>query len=122
MCGEELDPPQTIAYFANQSAVCFGKAPRFKPHAVDTGAWNWGKIVRRPSLFMPRWASRISLEVTGARVERVQSITEMDHEAEGLGLKEQPDAFRALWDKLNGKKAPWSSNPWVWVLEFRRMP
>jgi hypothetical protein len=74
-----------------------------------------------PSIFMHRVLSRINLEVTSVRVERVQEITEMDHEAEGLGLKEQPDAFRALWDKLNGKKAPWSSNPWVWVLEFRRL-
>lgn len=80
----------------------------------------------RPSIYMPRWASRITLEVTGVHVERLQATSEEDARAEGVG--EPSDgwgrvavAFKELWDELNGKRAPWSSDPWVWVLEFRRV-
>ncbi len=90
----------------------------------------------RPSMFMPRWASRITLEVTGVRVERLQDISEADARAEGApgyqeGIDAPPSApseewiyrasFRRLWESINGPGS-WDLNPWVWVVEFRRLP
>lgn len=78
-----------------------------------------------PSIFMQRTWSRITLEIVGIRVERLQEITAKDAIAEGIEvdnsqLRETPN-FRELWDSLNGKKHPWSRSPWVWVIEFRRI-
>jgi len=77
----------------------------------------------RPSIFMPRWASRITLEITDVRVERVQSISVMDAQAEGCnGGGQFYRAYRDLWDSINAKRGfSWESNPWVWVLGFRRV-
>ena len=80
----------------------------------------------RPSIFMPRWASRITLEITDIRVERLQHISEKDAVKEGLISDEinqitAAENFENLWDSINGKKYPWASNPWVWVIEFRRI-
>jgi hypothetical protein len=78
---------------------------------------------------MPRWASRITLEVTGVRVERVQDISEADAWAEGIdrthmgrGIQRPAVHFRRLWDSINAKRGfGWESNPYVWVVEFRRV-
>ena len=104
----------------------------------------------KPSIHMPRWASRINLEVAGVRVERVQEITEEDAKAEGAEPSDfsriDPDAdflfdiypiierenpyrtgFALLWDSINGKPRKdgtdisWAANPWVWVVEFKRI-
>lgn len=85
----------------------------------------------RPSIHMPRWASRILLEITDVRVERLQEISEADAVAEGLlrtasgawlpGMCAYPEwAFHQLWDQVYGESA-WESNPWVWVIEFKRI-
>lgn len=92
----------------------------------------------RPSIFMPRWASRITLELTDVRVERLQQITEADAIAEGAPCIDNPDhdpgdpmddppqthlaGFIDLWQKLNGPRGfGWDVNPWVWVISFRRI-
>ena len=76
----------------------------------------------KPSIFMPRWASRITLEITGVRVERVQEIITKEAIAEGFvaGLREsETDAFHNFWDSLNAKRGNgWEANPWVWAIEF----
>jgi uncharacterized protein YhfF len=79
---------------------------------------------------MPREASRITLEITGVRVERLQDITEEDAKAEGAGgerysgqgfeLCIHREAFRTLWESINGP-GTWELNPWLWVIEFRRI-
>ncbi|EBB0448452.1 hypothetical protein GID46_15345 [Salmonella enterica] len=77
-----------------------------------------------PSIHMPRWASRITLEITGVRVERLNSITESDAEAEGVtdtGFGDLlVDGYRYLWKSIYGEES-WADNPWVWVIEFKRV-
>jgi len=104
-----------------------------------------GGIRWRPSIHMPRWASRITLEITGVRVERLQEISDADAIAEGVepwtigegwreyGLTEAQEmtvnypmptarrSFQSLWQSINGASS-WDANPWVWVIEFKRAP
>jgi uncharacterized protein YhfF len=75
---------------------------------------------------MPRWASRITLEITGVRVERVQEIEAEDVDAEGLPEGEwshvdgwRRDEFRRLWQSTY--PGSWDRNDWVWVIEFKRV-
>mgnify|MGYP000491065299 FL=1 len=79
----------------------------------------------RPSIHMPRWASRILLEITDVRVERVQDISDRDARDEGaehIGDCEGAyvAGFRRLWEAINGDDS-WAENPWVWVVTFRRV-
>lgn len=66
---------------------------------------------------MPRWASRITLEVVGVRVQRVQDITDEDARAGGFASRAE---FAAYWDTIHGPGA-WERNDWVWVVEYRRI-
>ena len=74
---------------------------------------------------MPRYASRIMLEVTGVRVERLHGITDADALAEGVDRTNTSipgyarERFVRLWTSINGNES-WASDPWVWVIEFKR--
>ncbi|MEB2739431.1 hypothetical protein [Citrobacter portucalensis] len=90
----------------------------------------------RPSINMPRWASRINLEITDVRVERLNDISQEDAQAEGMELTgwrptySDPDSggevctpydnFAQLWSSIYGEES-WQGNPWVWVIEFKRI-
>ena len=106
-----------------------GGPPEFQD-ADDNLFCRW-----RPSIHMPRWASRIQLEIVAVRVERLNACSDADAVAEGVGLN--PSAvgmkltnppgesmaiamYRALWDSINGAGS-WAANPWVWVVEFKRV-
>lgn len=85
---------------------------------------------KRPAIFMPRSASRITLDIGNVRIERLKKCSDQDAEAEGIAfLRDVPDAdetltprqlFMCLWDSINGDGA-WDANPWVWVVEFKRI-
>ena len=105
---------------------------------------EYGKL--RPGMFMPRCANRILLEVTAVRVERLQDISEADARAEGcqaieggiwwtnysyplgfdgkpttvVGYRTAKESYRSLWESINGPGS-WDANPWVWVVEFKRI-
>ncbi len=99
--------------------------PGLRYPATEEGEWlTNGRL--RASMHMPRWASRITLIVTAVRVQRLQEISEADAIAEGVapfndeaGLYHSArDAYWLLWDKLNAKSAPWSTNPWCVAYTF----
>lgn len=116
-------------------------------HCIYREGWDGGGLVWRPSIHMPRWACRILLEITDVRVERLQdgkgeTAYESRYLAEGINrihhgdgdyayhahnTEPMPgnwnwpeDAFKDLWNSINGTGA-WDSNPWVWVVEFKRV-
>lgn len=112
-----------------------GQTDEGRDAALDRYWRQW-----RPSIFLPRWASRITLEITGIRVQRLHDISEEDARAEGaepIGITFQNDAagsprfveslggpyrdgFRILWAEINGADS-WTANPWVWVVSFKRV-
>lgn len=125
------------------------ETPQYCEYAADGGArpeycdlddnlrHGW-----RPSIHMPRWASRLTLEITGVRVERLNGISETDAEAEGIDMEALFDAqdcydciadhnmtgrptvtgaFKYLWESIYGEES-WKANPWVWVIEFKVVP
>ncbi|EOA3031022.1 hypothetical protein ACHZHX_004582, partial [Yersinia enterocolitica] len=116
----KFESPEYCVYRADGNT-----APEFVD-ADDNLHCKW-----RPSIHMPRWASRINLLITGVRVERLQDISEQDARAEGVKAWRGPAeelvggklAFFELWDSIYGQKEGenWQANPWVWVINFERM-
>ena len=104
----------------------------------DKGDYLFGMGKCRPSIFMPRWASRILLEITDIRVERLNDISESDARNEGIivggclncgesepckcdnPLPDARDSFINLWERINGESS-WSQNQFVWVISFKRV-
>ncbi len=109
----------------------YAATDRLAKSDADIRGYKWV-----PSIHMPRWASRIQLEITDVRVERLNSISQEDAQAEGLELTgwrpthSDPDSggevmtpydnFAELWSSIYGDES-WQANPWVWVIEFKRV-
>lgn len=118
---ETWAPRDSEAFLRHEVAAdkIFYRADDERTLATD-GRW-------RPSIHMPRWASRITLAVRSVRVERLQEITDADVLAEGVTPHKGPDghrmAFGTLWECINGKRpgCSWDDNPWVWRIEFSRI-
>jgi hypothetical protein len=120
MAGYRADGHDTIEDFRNHVRMTSG----CDLEAVEINADRW-----RPSIHMPRWASRILLEIADVRVQRLQDISEEDAKAEGCYAKTYRDGrghepasvdFRYLWESINGAGS-WDANPWVWAISFRRV-
>ncbi|PBY95667.1 hypothetical protein CJT43_17980 [Pseudomonas aeruginosa] len=104
--------------------------PRVKPYPFACWHAELDQARWRPSIHMPRWASRILLELTAVRVERLQDISEEQARAEGYPAERECETggsgldawlwFRSLWGEINGPEA-FTANPWVWVIEFKRV-
>lgn len=110
-----IEPGTTAETWERELADVLYAADYADPDGVDV---RW-----RPSIHMPRWVSRLTLEITGVRVERLQSISEADAIAEGAQCPGVPaaisnvGAYAKLWNVINGDGA-WELNPWVWVVTF----
>lgn len=145
--------PVDDTQYGGEKWVDYRATPKFE--ASHPAGWNCAPndaeaLKWHPSIHMPRWASRILLEITDVRVERLNAISPEDAESEGLErtnftgfgdepglpsypepdvyfdpLKKQwkeypPEAFAGLWESIYGEGS-WKANPWVWVIEFKRV-
>lgn len=123
---DQGEPPEWDAE-ARDERVEYRASEWDRVDPFDAGGW-------RPSIHMPRWASRITLEITDVRVERLQDITAADCRAEGHPVdwsrsknsQVHDDAARDwysdLWDSIHGPRGyAWPANPWVWVITFQRL-
>jgi hypothetical protein len=130
-----------VEFFYNADKIDFPKERGVQldlPEGVVDEKFRGMKLKKHPSIHMPRWASRITLEITGVKVERLQEITQEDAFEEGMTQKlansmgwavaESEEVFNftqcrrtfwQYWDSID-KRYPWASNPWVWVIEFSR--
>lgn len=136
--------PDNCAFFyrADNSAHLFSSDNNIP---IDTYGVAFDKLRWKPSIHMPRIASRILLEITDIRVERLQDISEEDAKAEGVhfygwddteqndyknylhedqfddfGVCSAKESFETLWQSINGPDS-WEKNPWVWVIEFEKI-
>jgi hypothetical protein len=129
---DNCDPPERVLLRADGANYDIdGRGP------IDLDFPAWQPDRWRSPLFMPRDYSRITLEITDARMERVQDISEDDARKEGLcfdvlgwyvpgvpatGARTAGKAFAQFWDFINARRGyPWESNPWTWALTFKRV-
>jgi len=138
--GDRLWVRETFAIGKRDGDVIYAADPKWLVNGVPVPPpCNAGKRHQNcwtPSIFMPRFACRIMLEITGVRVERIQDIDNADICSEGAGEgqfgfhcsvpatreNELRGSFAALWDSINVERGyGWDANPWVWVIEFKRI-
>lgn len=129
MSGPYRQPADLDLAAAREDGTLVYAADDLTPYEAEQPVW-------KPSIHMPRWACRLLLEITAVRVERLQDITAAQAEAEGVDaamcrryLETSPSrheckaaaihGFAGLWADTGGD---WASNPWVWVVEFQRVP
>ncbi len=111
--------------FANVNSKFDKMEPLFIYKADGISENFTGKVKWKPSIHMPKSACRLKLEITGRRIERLQDIKLNDLEAEGIvpdeccSVTEAEKLFKTLWQTINGTES-WDSNPFVWVIEFKR--
>nr|WP_232443012.1 hypothetical protein [Burkholderia ubonensis] len=125
-----------VRYPSDGAFLSIEDSPDAAERWIELHAYRGQKGATVPAIHMPRWASRITLEITSVRAERLQSISEPDVRAEGVTIEDhhmrgycagafRPPSIRAfhdLWDSLNAARGyGWDTNPWVWVVEFRRI-
>lgn len=130
-----MHEPADYCWEASVSIPC---RPAVTVYRADHDAGESRGAGWKPSIHMPRALSRITLEITGVRVERLHDISEKDARAEGSPCVDEvsgrevlfPDAskcgtfklgYRCVWGQINGPGS-WDANPWVWVVEFKRVP
>jgi len=133
--------------YQQSKGVMFLDKPPKKIHTKNERGRGWH---RRPSIFMPRWASRLQLKINNVKVERVQDVTEKDAIGEGvfkfdldkdsaedfgawrnylkdefsgwIGCRTAKDSFMSLWDSINKDRGhSWESDPWTWVVNFEKI-
>ncbi len=122
--GDRIWVKETVS----ESEPCYlgGKPQPTVWYRADNNRPTWAERKWTPSILCPRRLSRILLELTDVRVERLQAISEADARAEGVrgwdeaSTTETPDDYRLLWESINGPGS-WAANPWVWALTFRRL-
>lgn len=128
----DLAQATALVYRADGLKVPNQRDPEIRATFADRCRMPLDAIKWRPSIHMPRIASRIDLEITGVRVERLNDISEADAVAEGVNV--HPDhhgkprnsiyspvqAYCDLWESINGPDS-WAANPWVWCLTFKRV-
>ena len=121
--GDRLWVRETFAY--TDSTI--NDQPGYVYRATDPDWSEMEGFKWKPSIFMPRKASRITLEIVNVRVERLQNITEEDANAEGIPSRMSVQTltpavadYAALWESINGYGS-WTMNPWVWVIEFKKL-
>lgn len=124
----DLAKATSLVYRADGLKAPNQRDPEIRKIFADRCRFPMDEIKWRPSIHMPRVVSRITLEITGVRVERLQACNEVDAIAEGApwaacGAPQEgshKSGFAALWESINGPGS-WAANPWVWVIEFKRV-
>ncbi|MEC7314245.1 hypothetical protein Q5681_19275 [Klebsiella pneumoniae] len=132
--------PVDDTQYGGEKWVDYRATPRYEashPAGWDSAPNDAEALKLRPSIHMPRWASRILLEITDVRVERLNSIHDVDAMREGIqnlttcshadfgipgvvNAQHPVRAFQLLWESIYGADS-WRANPWVWVIEFKRV-
>ncbi|HCT9023278.1 TPA: hypothetical protein OUB54_000559 [Proteus mirabilis] len=103
---------------------------RKSEYCIHRASWDGAEMIGwTPSIHMPRWASRITLEITDVRVERLKDAGDTEFKAEGYPLDRELTGgsmdpfcwFRNLWDSVSPTNFKYEDDPWVWVIEFKRL-